>query len=316
LSATTAEPGPTLPHADQLTGRTGGYGAQAVRRLTRQPLTLAALAVLLALFILGGLAHELAPQGWNAIDLSGRWQNHAPAFSGWHLFGTDNIGRDVLVRTLWGLHDTEQATLLGALLATLLGVAIGGLAGLYGGWLDAALMRFVDLITAFPAIVLMIMAFFFLQPLTVWKATAVFSLYMWTQVARALRTRITSLGGAEFVQAARALGASDARLFFRHLLPNAAGTVIVAATSLVGQIILVEATAEFFGFGVNSLVRPTLGNLIADATTSGIGSYNQLGLGWWVWAGPAALLALTLISINLVGDGLNTALNPTITPKR
>jgi len=313
LSATTAEPGQTLLQTDELPGRSGGYGAQALRRLTRQPLTLAALALLLALFILGGLAHELAPQGWNAIDLSGRWQNHAPTLSGWHLFGTDNIGRDVLPRMLWGLHDTEQATLLGALLATLLGVAIGGLAGLYGGWLDATLMRFVDLVTSFPPIVLMIIAFFFLEPLTVWKATAVFALYMWTQVARAVRARVTGLGGAEFVEAARALGASDTRLFFRHLLPNAAGTVVVAATALVGQIILIEATAEFFGFGVNSLIRPTLGNLIADATTSGIGSYNQLGLGWWVWAGPAALLALILISINLVGDGLNTALNPTTT---
>jgi len=126
----------------------------------------------------------------------------------------------------------------------------------------------------------------------------------------ALAALETSRGADEFVQAARALGVSDRRIFFRHLLPNATGTVIVAATSLVGQIVLVEATIEFFGFGVASLVRPTLGNLIAESTSSGIGRYNVLGLGWWVWTAPAAVLVAILVCTNLVGDGLDAALNP------
>jgi peptide/nickel transport system permease protein len=133
---------------------------------------------------------------------------------------------------------------------------------------------------------------------------------MWTFVARVVRARVASLLPEEFIQAARGLGASDARIFFRHLLPNAAGTIIVAATSTFGQIVLVEATTEFFGFGVNSLIRPTLGNLVAEATSSGIGAYNLLGLGWWVWMPPAVLLVLILICVNLVGDGLDAALNP------
>ncbi|HVA30185.1 MAG TPA: ABC transporter permease subunit, partial [Gaiellaceae bacterium] len=112
------------------------------------------------------------------------------------------------------------------------------------------------------------------------------------------------------VEAARALGASELRILVRHLLPNAASAVIVATTALVGQIMLVEATAEFFGFGVNSLVRPTLGNLIADSTAGGIGRFNVLGLGWWVWATPAVVLVLVLVCVNLVGDGLATALDP------
>jgi peptide/nickel transport system permease protein len=280
------------------------------RRLAAQPLTLTAAVILVALFVLGAFAHRIAPEGWNSIDVSGRWFNHAPTFAGRHVFGTDNIGRDMLVRTLWGLHDTEQAALLGALFATLLGVAFGGLAGMYGGWLDAMLMRFVDLVTAFPAILLMIGAFFFLSPLTVWKATAIFTLYLWTSVARALRTRFVSLRSSEFIEAARALGASDTRLFLRHLLPNSAGVLAVAATTLVGQIIFIEATAEFLGFGVSSLVKPTLGNLIADGTSSGIGPYNSLGLGWWVWTTPAAVLVAILVCVNLIGDGLDAALNP------
>jgi peptide/nickel transport system permease protein len=288
----------------------GGYWAQTGRRLARQPLTLAAIVVLAGLLVTGGLAAQIAPERWNSLDLAARWHNHPPTLAARHFFGTDNIGRDILVRVLWGLHFTEQAALLGALFAALLGIVAGGLAGLYGGWLDAVVMRFVDLVTAFPAIVLMIAAFFFLAPLTVAKATLVFTLYLWTQVARALRARIVTLGGEEYVQAARALGASDARIFFRHLLPNAAGTVVVAATALLGQIVLIEATAEFFGFGVASLNRPTLGNLLAEATTTGIGRYNTLGLGWWVWVSPACVLVLILIAVNLIGDGLDNALNP------
>jgi peptide/nickel transport system permease protein len=295
---------------EELPFRSRAQWAHALHRLVRQPATLAALAILVALFTAGGFAHELAPQGWNAIDLSARWANHAPTLSGWHLLGTDNIGRDVLVRTLYGLHDTEVSALLGALLAALLGLAVGGLAGLYGGWLDAALMRFADLVTAFPAMVLMLAAFVFLTPVTTATATLIFAGYMWTFVARVVRARFTTLRAEEFVQAARALGASDARIFMRHLLPNAAGPLLVSATSLVGQIVLLEATVEFFGFGVASQVHPTLGNLIADATSSGIGAYSFLGLGWWVWTGPAIALVLILVCTNIAGDGLDTALNP------
>ena len=293
-----------------------GHWAHTRQQLVRQPTTLAALGVLVALFAAGGFAHELAPQGWNAIDLSTQWANHAPTISGWHLLGTDNIGRDVLVRTLYGIHDTEQSALLGALIATLVGLTIGGIAGLHGGWLDATLMRIADLVTAFPAMVLMLAAFAFISPVTTTTATLVFAGYMWTFVARVTRARFSALRAEEFVTAARALGASETRIFLRHLLPNAAGALLVSATSLVGQIVLLEATVEFVGFGVSSQVNPTLGNLIADATSSGIGAYGFLNLGWWVWAGPAVALVSILVCTNIVGDGLDTALNPRIGGRR
>ncbi|MHB8470116.1 MAG: ABC transporter permease [Gaiellaceae bacterium] len=310
MNATLEAPSPQ-PAAEEPTLHSRGFWTQTLRRLARQPVTLASLTLLAGLFIVGGLAHQLAPQGWNDIYLAARWQNHPPTLASGNVFGTDNIGRSVLVRTLWGLHYSEQVALVGALMATLLGIAAGGLAGFYGGWLDALLMRIADLVTGFPVIVLMLAAFVYFEPVTVWKATLVFTFSMWTFVARVARARIGSLAPEEFIQAARALGATDRRLFFRHLLPNAAGALIVTVTSLIGQIILIEATTEFFGFGVNSLVRPTLGNLIAETTSSGIGAYNFLALGWWVWAGPASLLVLILICVNLTGDGLDTALNPT-----
>ncbi len=273
-------------------------------------MTLASLVVLVGLFVVGAFAKQLAPEGWNDIDLADRWHNHPPTLAAHHLLGTDNIGRDVLVRTLWGLHDTERTAIVGALLATILGVGAGALAGYYGGWLDTALMRFADLVTGFPVIVLMIVTFVFLEPVTIWKATLVFSLSMWTFVARVVRARVVSLVPEEFVEAARSLGASDLRIFLRHLLPNAVGTIVVVATSLVGQIVLIEATTEFFGFGVPALTRPTLGNLLAEATSSGIGSFNVLGLGWWVWAAPGTVLVLILVCVNLVGDGFDSALSP------
>jgi peptide/nickel transport system permease protein len=278
--------------------------------LVRQPVTLVALTVLLGLFAAGAFAHELAPQRWNDIDLAARWSNHPPTRADGHLFGTDNLGRDVLVRTLWGLHFTEQTALVGALIATLIGLAVGALAGLYGGWLDTILMRVADLVTGLPVIVLMIAAFAYLEPVTIWEATFVFAFSMWAFVARVVRARIVALVPEQFVQAAYSLGASDRRILLRHLLPNAAGTIVVAATSLVGQIILIEASAEFFGFGVASLIRPTLGNLIAESASSGIGAYSFLRLGWWVWTAPAFVLVTILVCVNLVGDGLDLALNP------
>ncbi len=287
-----------------------GFRRLALRRLLRQPATLAALGVLLALVVLGELAPVLAGKGWNAIDLSATAQNHAPALGWPHLLGTDNIGRDTLQRTLWGLHYTVQTSFLAALGAALIALAVGAVAGQRGGWADAALMRIADLVTGFPVLVLLIAAFVWLRPVTVWKATLVFALAMWPFAARVLRARIASLTAEEYVQAARALGASERRILLRHLIPNAAGTVAVAATSLVGQIVLVETTAEFFGFGVTSTTRPTLGNLISEAVSGGMAATNSLGLGWWTWATPMGALVLLLAAVNLAGDGLDTALNP------
>jgi peptide/nickel transport system permease protein len=287
-----------------------GYRTVALRRLAAQPTTLGAAGVLLALAAVGELAPVLAPKGWNAIDLTGLWLNHGPTFTAGHVLGTDNIGRDVLERTLWGLHYSIQTAFVAGLGATLVAIVLGTWAGFRGGWADAVLMRIADLVTGFPVLVLMIAAFVWLRPITVWKATLVFALAMWPFAARVFRSRAAALGAEEFVQAAQALGASDLRIVVRHVLPNAAGAVAVAATSLVGQIVLVESTAEFFGFGVASIRRPTLGNLIAEATRGGLADTISTGLGWWTWAAPMVALVLLLACVNLIGDGLDAALNP------
>jgi peptide/nickel transport system permease protein len=279
--------------------------AGLLRRVMRQPAALGAGLVLAAIFVVGALVPMFAPSE-RAINLSDQWRNHPPLLSGWHLVGTDGIGRDILVRTLYGLHTSEQSALLATLLATLIGVAVGGFAGYRGGSGDAMLMRFADMLGIFPALLLLLAAYTYFEPVTVTKATIILSCYLWIPVARVVRAEISSLRSREFVQAALSVGASDRRVFFRHLLPNASSTIIVAATALLGQVIVLEATVEFFGLGVPSTLRPTIGNLIGD------GQHNvlALGWGWWTWAGPAVLLVVIVVCANLLGDGVAEALRP------
>jgi ABC-type dipeptide/oligopeptide/nickel transport system permease subunit len=275
------------------------------RRLMRQPVTLVAGFILTGIFVAGALVPEYTPRVAH-IHLSQRWLNHPPMLSGWHLLGTDAIGRDMLIRVLYGLHTSEQSALVATFFAAVIGIVVGGIAGYRGGRHDAAMMRVTDLVGVFPALMLLLAIYTWWQPVTAWRATVIFALYLWVPMARVVRAEISSLREREFVQAALSLGASDRRIFFRHLLPNASGTIIIAATSLLGLVFVLEATVEFFGIGVPSDLYPTLGNLIGDGQRFAF----QLGQGWWAWAGPAALLMLILVCVNLLGDGLVEALRP------
>ena len=279
--------------------------ARTWRRLLRQPVAVAAGVVLAAVLVIGAIAPRITPDP-QTINLSEHWRNQAPMLSGWHLLGTDNLGRDLLVRTLSGLHTSERSALLATLVATVLGVALGSIAGYRGGWGDALIMRLGDMFGVLPAIMLLLIAASTVSPVTVNKLSLILALYLWIPVARVVRAEIASLRSREFVQAALSLGASDRRVYFRHLLPNASSTIVVAATSVLGQVIILEATLEFFGVGVNSSIQATLGNLIGDAQ---IGSLS-FGLGWWNLVAPAGTLVLILVCVNLLGDGLADALRP------
>jgi peptide/nickel transport system permease protein len=270
----------------------------------RQPLAAGAGVVLAVVFVTGAIFPRFSPTDPGTVNLSVRWINHPPMMSGWHLLGTDQVGRDVLVRTLYGLHASEQSALLATLVASVAGIVLGGIAGYRGGWVDSVIMRFGDMLGVFPAILLLLVAYTYFIPVTVEKATVIIGFYLWIQVARVVRAEFASLRGREFVQASLSLGASDRRIFFRHLLPNASSTIIVATTSLLGQVIVLEATLEFFNLGVPSAVHPTLGNLIGDAQALSL----TLGLGWWTLVPPAGLLVLILVCVNLLGDGIADAL--------
>ena len=281
-----------------------------LRRFVRRPVAVAALVILLAIFVAGLLAPTVA-NGWDIIDLN---NIKAPPSSA-HIFGTDSIGRDLFKRTIYGVRMTEMVALGGAALATVVGVLLGALAGFYGGWLDAIVMRLADLVTAYPAVVFTLAAFVYFSPLAPHSLIYIFGAFMWALVARVVRAELVRLREQEFVEAARALGAGELRILFRHLLPNAAGQILVAGTSVIGLIVLVDATVEFFGYGIPAAVAPSLGNLVSDtvkfqfglAATYDIAVQNYA---WWDWFFPGVALVLILVCVNLVGDALDEALNP------
>jgi peptide/nickel transport system permease protein len=280
-------------------------------RFARRRVAVTALVVLLAILLVGLLAPVLVGGGADEIDLA--HVKHAPSFD--HLFGTDNVGRDVLERTVYGVRTTAEVALAAAALATIFGVLAGLVTGFFGGWLDAGVMRLGDLVTAYPAIVFTLAAFVYFRPVWPHTLVLVFTAFMWATVARAVRADVVRLRETEFVEAARALGASNSRIIWRHVLPNILGTVVVAATSLVGLVVLVDATVEFFGFGIPEAVQPSLGNLVADTVKFQFGQASNsdvgaLGFGWWTWFFPGLVLVLILVCVNLVGDALDEALNP------
>ena len=291
--------------------RSRGLAATAARRFFRNPLGVTSLLVLMTVFTLGALAHVIAPE--NPIDITSSGIKQPPSFS--HPFGTDAIGRDMLIRTLWGVQTSAEVALAGALLATFVGVLVGALTGYFSGWLDAAGMRIADLVTAYPAVVLSLAAIVYLGEAYPHNLILVYGAIMWAVVARVVRAQVVALRSAEFVDAARALGASNTRIVVRHLLPNAGGTILLAATALVGQIILIDATVEFFSYGLPSAVSPSLGNLVSDVVSIKFGLSNDvavLGFGWWTWVFPGLTLVLILVCVNLLGDALDAAVNPVV----
>lgn len=278
--------------------------APAWRRLTRQPVAMISGFVLVTIFLVGALApHFVSPP---LPHLSDEWRNHPPTLRGWNLFGTDAIGVNMLVRTLYGLHASEMTALAATAMATVIGVALGSVAGYRGGWLDAAIMRVTDLLGVFPLIVVFLAVYAYFTPVTAWKATFALTAFLWIPVARVVRAEISSIREREFVQAALSLGASDSRIFRRHLLPSAGGAIIIAATSLLAQVILLEATLDFFGLGVSTATQNTLGNLIGE----GERNVFALGEGWWTWGFTAGLLVVILVCTNLLGDGIAEAIRP------
>ena len=296
----------SVPHAasiqEPLTERR--HVTSTWRRLTRQPVAMISGFLLVAIFVVGALGpHFVSPP---LIHLSTEWRNHPPTFRGWNLFGTDAIGENILVRTLYGLHTSEITALAATLMASLIGVALGSVAGYRGGWLDVAIMRIADLLGVFPLIIVFLAVYAYFTPVTAWTATFALTVFLWIPVARVVRAEIASIREREFVQAALSLGASDRRIFVRHLLPTASGSIIIAATSLLSQVIVLEATLDFFGMGVSTAIQNTLGNLIGE----GERNVFALGEGWWTWGFTAGVLLVILVCTNLLGDGIAEATRP------
>jgi peptide/nickel transport system permease protein len=298
------------PVETEVPGR--GPWRQAARRFRRHPLGVAALAVLVALFVVGLLAAVLAPYPAGDEFLEYINKPQPPFSTPHHLLGTDIIGHDFLTQLLFGLRESVFSSLVCALGATAIGVVVGAVAGYYGGVLDAIVTWITGAVVSVPAVAFLLVVVIFRWPVTPFEFGLWLMIYLWTGVARVVRGSVASLSVREFVEAAHAAGASGPRVIVRHLIPNASGPLIVAGTALIGQSIVIVSTVTFLGLGTVQAEKPSLGTPIADAArgTGGTIGGGTIQSPWWVYVFPGVLLVLMLVCVNLVGDTLDESLNP------
>lgn len=289
--------------------------------LRRNRLALAGAIILTALAVVAIAAPWLAPHDPLHVNLPDALLGPSRIYP----LGTDQLGRDVLSRLLYGSRISLLIGFIAVGVAVLIGTTVGSLAGLYGGWLDAVLMRLVDTLLSIPtmflllAVIAMDPAERLLQlaqgPVVGWMVQgivrvvdphivilmAVIGLMSWMGVARLVRAEILTLKEREFVLAARVLGASSFRLITKHLLPNAMGPVLVSATLGVGGAILTESVLSYLGLGVQP-PTPSWGNILNEGRIA-------LGVAWWLTVSPGLCILVTVLAFNLLGEGIREWVN-------
>ena len=225
-----------------------------------------------------------------------------PTWDGWHVFGTDQLGRDYLSRVIFGLRTSLWVALMVASIATIIGTIVGAISGYYGGVVDNFFMRLVDLILVVPFLAVLLVLSAYLGQGKPMRVGLILAFLLWVGLARIIRGTFLSLREKEFVEAAKASGAGDLRIMFRHMLPSAVGPIVVTMTVLFATAILLEAALSFLGFGVQP-PTPALGKLTADGAVEGFTT-------WWLVTFPGLVLVVVALAVNFIGDGLRDALDP------
>jgi len=300
-----AEPDLSLAYETGVELKARSQWAYARIRFFRHRLAVGSLLILILTGLVAIFADRIAPYGYDEIPLDRllESQNLGPTLTDWHLFGTDQLGRDYLSRVIFGIRTSLWVALFVAVLSTAFGTMIGAVAGYYGGVIDNLLMRFTDLILTLPGLAVLLTAAAFFGSGDPLKVGLILAFLFWTGIARIVRGVFLSLREKEYVEAAKAAGASDARIIVRHMLPNTVGPIVVNATLVVASAILVEAALSFLGFGIQP-PNAALGKLISDGQSEGF----RL---WWLVTFPGLVIVVVALAINFVGDGLRDALDPT-----
>jgi oligopeptide transport system permease protein len=279
--------------------RSQGLWANAWRRLSANRVAMGAslvLALIVLLVIFGPLlsSYRFDAPDWNMILTP-------PGFANGHLFGTDDLGRDLFVRTLDGGRISLMVGVVTTLVSLIIGVTYGAVAGYFDGRIDSLMMRFVDMLYAMPFMffVILLMVFFGRHLLLIFIAIGAIN---WLDMARIVRGQTLSLKRQAFIEAARASGVSTFNIIRRHIVPNLSGVVAIYATLTIPRAILVEAFLSFLGLGVQ-VPNTSWGALVSEGA-------KQMESAWWMLIFPAAFLAATLFCFNFIGDGLRDALDP------
>lgn len=266
-------------------------------RFKKNSLSVAGGAIVLALFLIAVFAPLLSPYDPNDID-----RKHIlepPGIK--HPFGTDDLGRDILSRMIWGARISLAVGFVAVGIATVIGILFGAIAGYYGGWIERIIMRFIDIMLTIPTFFLILAVIAFIEP-SIWNIMIVIGLTSWMGVARLVRAEFLSLKEREYVLAARALGASDFRIIFRHILINSMAPVLVSAVLGIAGAVLLESALSFLGLGVQP-PTPTWGNILT------LGKDN-LEIAWWLSVFPGLAILITVLGYNLLGEGIRDSIDP------
>lgn len=273
------------------------YWSLVWRQFTTNRLAVAGLMVVFLLFGIAFLAPLLTHYSPTAYDLDAILLKP----SGAHLFGTDEEGRDVLARMLYGTQISLSVGLISVFLYVAIGILLGALAGYFGGWVDILISRAIEIMICFPTFFLILTVLAFIGPSLV-NIMVVIGLTSWPGIARLVRGEFLKLRGQDFVLSGKVSGAGSFRLIFRHILPNSLAPVLVSATFGVASAILVESSLSFLGFGVQP-PTPSWGEILSQ-------SRDFMDIAWWLAFFPGLAIFLSITAYNLVGEGLRDAIDP------
>jgi peptide/nickel transport system permease protein len=266
-------------------------------RLIRDRLAVAGLAIVLGFFVMSLLTPVVAPYDPAAIDVD----NILAPPSARHLFGTDDLGRDVFTRMLYGAGISLKVGFVAVGIAVVIGTLLGAVSGYYGGIVDIVIMRFVDIMLCFPSFFLILAVIAFMEP-SIFNIMAVIGFTSWMGITRLVRAEFLSLKERDFVLAVKAMGAGAPRIIFGHILPNAMAPVLVAATLGIASAVLTESALSFLGIGVQP-PTPSWGNMLTQGQ-------SVLGIAWWLSFFPGMAILVTVLGYNLLGEGIRDAIDP------
>jgi len=267
------------------------------KRFSKNRLAVAGGIIVSLLFFVAVFAPLLSP--YNPDDIDRKHILVSPDIH--HPLGTDDLGRDVLSRMIWGARISLAVGFVAVGIATVIGIFFGALAGYYGGWAERIIMRFIDIMLTIPTFFLILAVIAFIEP-SIWNIMIVIGLTSWMGVARLVRAEFLSVKEREYVLAAKAIGASDFRIIFRHIMINSMAPVLVSAVLGIAGAVLVESALSFLGIGVQP-PTPSWGNILT------LGKDN-IEIAWWLSVFPGLAILVTVLGYNLLGEGIRDSIDP------